>query len=280
MTIPTILIPAHDEAAVIERTLKLMVIGMLRREFNIVVIANACTDDTAAIVRQIAPDAMVIETPRVGKTHALNIGRMAAPPGAPLIFLDADLDVTAESLRSLVTPLLNGKALAACGRMEVLTEYSSSIVRAFYRGWRLNPYFRNGKFGGLFALSHEGAARVFPLPNVIADDEYVRRSFSQSETVFVPQCVFTARAPTRLSSPLSARKRSLRGARAIARLGRPTPERHSGRAMVRQVLRRPSEFYSFAVFVAITTWTRFLLAFEGKRASTRWERDISSRSEV
>ena len=279
MTAPTILIPAYDEASVIERTLNHMRIGMLPGEFRIVVIANACEDDTAAIARQAAPEAIVIETPRPGKTHALNIGRLAAPPGAPIVFLDADLDVTAESLRALVAPLLRGTALAACGRMDVLTEASSPIVRDFYRGWRLNPYFGHGKFGGLFALSHVAAARVFPLPNVIADDEFIRRSFSRAETAFVPECLFTARAPTRLSNLISVRQRTLRGARAIARMGRPSPEKGSALAMARQLLRRPSEAYPFAVFAAVTAWTRFLLALEAGRAPARWERDMTSRVE-
>ncbi len=279
MTTPTILVPAHDEASVIERTLKHMRIGMLPGEFRIVVIANACTDNTAAIARQVAPEAVVIETPRVGKTHALNIGRLAAPPEAPIIFLDADLDVTAEDLRALVAPLLRGEALAACGRMDVRTESSSPMVRAFYRGWRLNPYFGQGKFGGLFALSHVGAARVFPLPGVIADDEFIRRSFSRTETVFVRECVFTARAPSRLSNLISVRLRTLRGARAIARMGLPSPEKGSGLHMARQVLSRPAEVYPFAVFAAVTAWTRFRLALEAGRAPERWERDMTSRVE-
>jgi glycosyltransferase involved in cell wall biosynthesis len=278
MTTPTILIPAHDEAFVIERTLKQMRIGMLPGEFRIVVIANACEDDTAAIARRVAPEALVIETRRASKTHALNIGRLAAPPGAPIIFLDADLEVTAEALRALVAPLVRGAALATCGSMNVLTDASSPIVRDYYRGWRLNPYFGRGKFGGLFALSYKGSARVFPLPDVIADDEFIRRSFSQAETAFVPECVFTARAPTRLSNVISVRQRSLRGARAIAQMGYPSPEQGSVLAMARQVLQRPSEAYPFTVFAAVTAWTRLLLALEDGRAPVRWERDMTSRS--
>jgi glycosyltransferase involved in cell wall biosynthesis len=279
MTTPTILVPAHDEASVIERTLKHMRVGMLPGEFKIVVIANACKDDTAAIARQAAPDAIVIETPHAGKTHALNIGRLAAPPGAPIVFLDADLDVTSECLRALVGPVLRGTALAACGRMDMLTEVSAPIVRAFYRGWRMNPYFGRGKFGGLFALSPLGAARVFPLPDVIADDEFIRRSFSELETTFLPQCVFTARAPRRLSSLISVRKRSLRGARAITRMGRPSREKGSSLAMARRVLSRPVDVYPFAVFAVVTAWVRLLLALEGGRAPDGWERDMTSRDE-
>jgi hypothetical protein len=222
---------------------------------------------------------MVIETPRPGKAHALNLGRMAAPAGAILICLDADLEVTAEALRALVAPLRSGRALAACGRMDVLTDLSAPLVRAFYRGWRLNPYFGRGKFGGLFALAPDGAARVFPLPPVTADDEFVRRSFAAEETAFVPDCVFTARAPRTLGSLLRVRRRSLRGARAISRLGKPSPEGASALGMARRVAARPSELPAFAVFVSVMAAVRVALAVEGRRPGARWERDLTSRTQ-
>lgn len=276
---PTIVIPAHDEGAVIGRTLRHLRVGMGADEFRIVVVANGCSDDTAARAREAAPEAMVIETTRPGKAHALNLGRLAAPGGAILLCLDADLEVTAEALRALVAPLRRGEALASCGRMDVLTDLSTPAVRAFYRGWRLNPYFGRGKFGGLFALSPEGAARVLPLPQVTADDEYVRRSFTAAETAFVPECVFTARAPRTLGSLVRVRRRSLRGARQVSRLGMPSPERASATRMARRVLSQPSELPSFAVFALVTAAVRLGLALEGTGAAGRWERDMTSRVE-
>jgi glycosyltransferase involved in cell wall biosynthesis len=276
---PTILIPAHDEAQVIGRTLRHLQVGMHPGEFRIVVVANGCTDDTAARAREAAPGAKVIETPRPGKAHALNLGRMAAPARAILICLDADLEVTAEALRALIAPLQSGKALTACGRMDVLTDLSSALVRAFYRGWRLNPYFGRGKFGGLFALTPEAAARVFPLPPVTADDEFVRRSFAARETAFVPDCVFTARAPRTLASLLRVRQRSLRGARAISRMGKPSPERTSALGMARRAAARPADLPSFAVFAAVMAAVRVALALETRRPGARWERDLTSRTQ-
>jgi glycosyltransferase involved in cell wall biosynthesis len=276
---PTILIPAHDEAQVIGRTLRHLQVGMRPGEFRIVVVANGCTDETAARAREAAPGAMVIETPRPGKAHALNLGRMAAPAGAILICLDADLEVTAEALRALIAPLHSGKALAACGRMDVLTDLSAPLVRAFYRGWRLNPYFGRGKFGGLFALAPDGAARVFPIPPVTADDEFVRRSFARDEIAFVPDCVFTARAPRTLASLFRVRQRSLRGARRVSSLGKPSPEGASVLAMARRVAAQPAELPAFAVFAAIMAAVRVALAVEGRGAAPRWERDLTSRVE-
>jgi glycosyltransferase involved in cell wall biosynthesis len=275
---PTIVIPAHDEAQVIGRTLRHLQVGMRPGEFHIVVVANGCSDDTAARARAAAPAARVIETPRPGKAHALNLGRMAAPAGAILVCLDADLEVTSESLRALVAPLRRGEARATCGRMDVLTDRCSPAVRAFYRGWRLNPYFGRGKFGGLFALAPEGAARVFPLPPVTADDEFVRRSFARHEVAFVPDCVFAARAPRSLGSLLRVRRRSVRGARAISGMGLPSPEGGSARAMVRRVLARPAELPAFAVFAAVMAAVRVALAVEGRRPAARWERDLTSRT--
>jgi glycosyltransferase involved in cell wall biosynthesis len=276
---PTILIPAHDEAQVIGRTLRHLQVGMRPGEFRIVVVANGCTDGTAARAREAAPGAMVIETPRPGKAHALNLGRMAAPAGAIIICLDADLEVTAEALRALIAPLRRGEALAACGRMDVLTDLSAPLVRAFYRGWRLNPYFGRGKFGGLFALTSDGAARVFPLPPVTADDEFVRRSFTAAETAFVPGCVFTARAPRTLGSLLRVRRRSLRGARAISRMGKPSPEGASVFDMAARVAARPAELPSFTVFVSVMAAVRLALAVEGRGPDARWERDLTSRTQ-
>lgn len=274
---PTIIIPAHDEAQVIGRTLRHLQVGMQPGEFHIVVVANGCSDDTATRARAAAPGATVIETPRPGKAHALNIGRLAAPAGAILICLDADLEVTAEALRALVAPLRRGEALAACGRMDVLTDLSSPAVRAFYRGWRLNPYFDRGKFGGLFALAPEGASRVFPLPPVTADDEFVRRSFQRGETAFVPDCVFTARAPRTLGSLVRVRRRSLRGARAISQMGKPSPDGASALGMASRVASRPAELPAFAVFVSITMAVRLALAVEGRRLGASWERDLTTR---
>ena len=276
---PTIVIPAHDEAPVIARTLRHLQVGMRPGEFRIVVVANGCADETAARARDAAPDATVIETRRPGKTHALNLGRMAAPAGAIVICLDADLEVTAEALRALIAPLRRGEALAACGRMDVLTDLSPPLVRAFYRGWRLNPYFGRGKFGGLFALAPDGAGRVFPIPEVTADDEFVRRSFSATEIAFVPDCVFTARAPRTLGSLLRVRQRSLRGARAVSRMGKPSPEGASVIGMARRAAARPTDIPAFAVFAAVMATVRVSLALEGRRSGIRWERDLTSRVE-
>lgn len=278
MTLATILIPAHNEAAVIGRTLWYLSRGLPLAHLKVIVIANACSDATAARARAAWPQAKVIETDRAGKCHALNLGYQIASRDAPIICLDADLDVTAEALGALLTPLLDHQALAACGRMEVDTTGVSPAVRAFYQGWRTNPYFAKGKFGGVFALSPEGAARVFPLPEIIADDEFIRRSFAAQDVMFVSGCQFVARAPKTLASLVRVRRRSRRGAREIMRMGMVSPECGSVGRMLRRALVSPTDAFPITVFLLVTLWVRLSLLLERDATVHTWERDLTTRT--
>jgi glycosyltransferase involved in cell wall biosynthesis len=273
MTAATVLIPAWNEAAVIGRTLAGLTAAGDR--LRIVVIANACTDGTALVARQAAPGALVLETPVPGKCTALNLGLSHAAPGLPVVVLDADLQVTAEAVLALVGPLAGGQALAACGAMAVSTDGASRPVRAWARAWALNPYFARGKFGGLFALSPQGVGRVFPLPAITADDEFIRRSFAPAEIAFVPACRFVAEAPRTLGALVRVRKRVMRGTRALA-VGRPPGE--GSRAMLRAALLHPARWPDLAVFAAVALWVRLSLAREGRAPGPRWVRDETTRA--
>lgn len=266
----TILIPAWNEGAVIARTLA----PLADPRLHLVVIANACTDDTAQVARAAAPQAVVLDTPVPGKTRALNLGLAHALPGLPVVCLDADLATTPDRILALVGAL--GQAKAACGRMDIDASRSSAPVRAYMRAWALNPYFRRGKFGGLFALSPAGVARVFPLPDMTADDEWIRRSFHASETAYAPDCTFVARAPRDLATLIRVRRRSLRGARAVQAAGLRAPGGTA--AMLRKALGRPALWADMAVFVAVMALVRVQLALEPRAARTAWERDTTNRA--
>jgi cellulose synthase/poly-beta-1,6-N-acetylglucosamine synthase-like glycosyltransferase len=103
-----VVIPAHNEAAVIAQTL-----GKLRESISdgmqMLVVADNCSDDTASIAR--SAGAEVIErtdAERRGKGFALAFARdhlQANPPQAVIVF-DADCSASAKSLRNLVNSCL------------------------------------------------------------------------------------------------------------------------------------------------------------------------------
>lgn len=275
----TILIPAYNEEAVIARGLKRILEGANPGEFEIIVVCNACHDRTAAVAAATAPCARIIETDQPGKTNAVNLADAAA--SAPVrIYLDADLEVDADALRALIRPLEAGEALASCGRMRLDLSGCNLAVRAFYRVWILNPYLACGKFGGLFALSPEGRQRIHPLPNITADDEFVRRSFAVGERAIVEECEFTIRAPRTVHDLLKIRRRSLRGARDLDDRGIAATEStgvRSGASILGRLSRRPDLWAQAVIYYAISIWVRLTLAIENPANTPRWERDESSR---
>jgi cellulose synthase/poly-beta-1,6-N-acetylglucosamine synthase-like glycosyltransferase len=98
-----VLVPAHDEAAGIARTLE-AVLPQLHSSDRILVVADNCSDDTAAIARQAGAHVVerFHETER-GKGFALAFGvdaLRADPPGL-VVILDADCDLAPGALDAL-----------------------------------------------------------------------------------------------------------------------------------------------------------------------------------
>lgn len=273
-----VLIPAWIEGNVIRGLLTRLAQATTEGHLRVIVIANACTDDTAETARKANPAALVLETPESGKANAMNLGYKSAVPGIPIVCVDADLIVTADDILGLITPLTNGSAHASCGQMVPDVGGSSWAVRAFYDAWALNPYFAKGKFGGMFALSAQGAGRVFPLPRVTADDEWVRRAFAPAERAYVASSRFFARAPKDLGTLIRLRRRSLRGARAVRAVVGQTAAENSVAIMLSQALRRPSLWPGMILYILVMGIVRWHLKRESPAAQTAWERDTGNRT--
>lgn len=275
----SVIIPAYNEGPIIARTLERLLREARAGEFDIVVVCNGCMDDTADQARSAAPSASVIVSEVASKTHALNLGDAVAR-SFPRIYLDADLEVGAADLRALIQPLEQGAALASAGRMTVDLSASDRWVRAFYRVWRLNPYFDRGKFGGLFALSQEGHDRLGRFPQVTADDEYIRRLFGGEERAEVSRCRFLARAPRGLGDLLKIRQRSRRGTRDLERSGQRAEGPigiASAAVILSRVAARPRLWADLPVYLLLSVWIRAKVRLAAPGGTPRWERDESSR---
>ena len=68
---PTVVIPAYNEAQGIERTLR-AVLAQEIANLTVIVVPNACVDDTAARARTVEPRVIVVETATPGKPEAMN----------------------------------------------------------------------------------------------------------------------------------------------------------------------------------------------------------------
>lgn len=202
--IASVVIPAHNEERGIARCL-----ALLGPEFDVVVVANACTDGTAEVAR--AAGVKVVETPVAGKVHALALGDEVCAT-FPRVYLDADVDLSAESLRAMVSVLTAEGILACAPAPELDLGGCSRIAAGFHRTIARLLAGRRGLSGtGAYMVSRAGHDRIFPMPPVINDDGYVQRSFSPREK----RIVSSARALVRPARTVPALVRR----RARVRLG-------------------------------------------------------------
>jgi cellulose synthase/poly-beta-1,6-N-acetylglucosamine synthase-like glycosyltransferase len=116
-----IVVPAHDEAAVIERTVaSLLAIEWPRDAFRVLVVADNCTDATAPLAR--AAGAEVIERSnlaRRGKGYALEYGFEASDRRGwadAVVVVDADTVVSANLLEAFAAHI-------ECGAQAVQAHY-------------------------------------------------------------------------------------------------------------------------------------------------------------
>ncbi len=139
-----VLIPAHNEAAGIERTLR-NVRSQVTACDRIVVVADNCSDDTADIARR--NGAQVVErwheTQR-GKGYALDFGvrHLAADPPSLVIVVDADCQLDPGALESLAsTCLRSGRPVQALYEMDA-PEGAGLRARVSAFAWRVRNRLR------------------------------------------------------------------------------------------------------------------------------------------
>ncbi|KIC14090.1 glycosyltransferase family 2 protein [Leisingera sp. ANG-Vp] len=188
----SVLVPAHNEAALIRKCLAAVFAsdplpaGMTA---EVLVLANGCTDSTAALARAVEAPAgwtlEVLELPDGGKLGALNAGDAAAC-GDILIYLDADVAVSPALIPQLAAALADGAPRYAGGRPAVAPA-RSAVTRAYARLWVRLPFFNCVAPGfGVFAMTRAGRARWGNWPDIISDDTFARLSFAPEERTQVP----------------------------------------------------------------------------------------------
>jgi hypothetical protein len=111
-------------------------------------------------------------------------------------------------------------------------------------------------------LTEAGHARVFPLPDVLADDGWVHRSFTAQERLIVPTARVSVRLPRTVAAVIRRRARVRLGNRQLDQLGRPATEPAlRPKALIGLVRQRKVATTDAACFVGI------LLA---ERVTARW----------
>ncbi len=113
-----VVVPAYNEGVGIERAVRSLAASDYP-EFEVVVVDDGSTDDTAAIVERLELERVrLVRKPNGGKPSALNAG-IAASSAPVIVMVDGDTVFEPEALRRLVQPLVDPTVGAVSGNTKV-----------------------------------------------------------------------------------------------------------------------------------------------------------------
>jgi glycosyltransferase involved in cell wall biosynthesis len=276
-----VVIPAHDEAKVIGRLLDALLTGASAGEFEIVVVANGCSDDTEQIASGFGDAVRVVSTPVPSKYRALRLGDLHATT-FPRLYVDADVTLRAQDVRAIAASLSSPGIFAAAPRRTLATVGSSWLVRWYYDVWERLPNVRRDLYGrGVIGVSQAGHERLIAVPDVMGDDLAAAVAYSAEERRIVDEANVVVHIPRTTEDLLRRRVRSLT---ATAQLAGRSPEAvgqaRTTRSDVLGLARsNPALAPKVVAFLALTIMARLRARKPiRERDFTTWLRDESSRA--
>jgi glycosyltransferase involved in cell wall biosynthesis len=276
--IGSVVIPAHNEAAVIQRCLDALLSGLTPGELDVVVVCNGCSDNTGDIVRSSWPSVRVIEVPQASKPAALRAADEVLSI-FPRIYLDADVILPAVSARLMIESLRCGSAIAVRPRFSYDTSRSRPLVRSYYRARERVQSAKKSIWGGVYALSQAGRQRFAMYPDLVADDVFANQWFDPSEIEIVDSAPAIVTVPRRFRDLIRVARRRYKGNADIRSL--PEGPRSTTASTIYSLLRTATrglcEAADTLVFMAFATIVRISIAVS---PPVGWSRDESSRTEI
>jgi glycosyltransferase involved in cell wall biosynthesis len=275
----SVVIPAHNEAAVISRCLDALLSGFLPGELDVVVACNGCTDDTADIVRSSRHSVRVLEVEAASKPNALRAAEEMTT-AFPRLYLDADVVLPTVSARRVLECLATSPALAARPPIKYDAQHSTLLVRSYYRARAKVPAVMNSLWGaGVYGLSEAGRARFKKYPDIVADDLFVDQHFHRSEIEIVNAPPVVVIAPRQTADLLRILRRTNQGKSENQSLQNPPAMQSATTSstvhdLARLAFAGPFNAIDAVTYASFAVLARLTLAVA---APTQWERDNSSR---
>ncbi|WP_166805639.1 WecB/TagA/CpsF family glycosyltransferase [Cryobacterium ruanii] len=268
-----IIIPAHNEAGVIERTLGSLAGLAAEGQVEVIVVCNGCTDSTAALSRRFA-GVVVLEIDDASKPGAMNVGDDAAHSW-PRLYLDADIEITPGAVLDVFEAVRSPSILAARPAFSYDTTGASLPVRCYYRARVRIPDTSAVLWGaGGYALSAAGHDRFGRFPELTADDAFVDSVFTESEKRTLSSVPTVVRTPRHAAGLLAVLTRQRRGVVELDTAGS-TQERVLA---ILASVRGPAEAVDACWYGALTLAARLNHTWTARTSLPLWERDDSSRS--
>ena len=276
--IGSVVIPAHNEAAVIQRCLDALLTGTAPGELDVVVSCNGCSDDTAHIAKSSWPSVRVIEAAQASKPAALRAADELLSV-FPRIYLDADVILSAASARLVIETLRSGSTPAARPHIIYDTSRSAAVVRSHYRALARVRSGTKSLWGGVYGLSQAGRSRFGAYPDLVADDLFADQWFKPSDIEIVAAAPAMVTAPSRVRNLIHVARRRRKGNVDLRTLpdGPPSTVTSTLHSLFSTAMSGPDAVMDTLVFLGIGAIVRISVAISPPAG---WSRDESSRTEM
>jgi len=280
MTLASIVIPACNESRVIGRLLSQLVPSTSEDEFEIIVVANGCTDGTEEVAQSFEPHVRVLSLDAASKREALAAGDRAATV-FPRVYVDADVEIGARDIRALARALGRAGILAVAPQLELAMEGTPWPVRWYWDVWTRLPEVRQGLFGrGVVAVSEAGYRRIAQLPPVFADDLATSLAFSPAERAVVDDARVGVHPPRTFGDLLRIRIRAAMGVAQVEQTegAPPSTARTRPSDLLAIAANEPSMVARVILYVLVAGLARWRASrADGAGDGGTWLRDESSR---
>lgn len=276
----TVIVPAHNEAGVIENCLN----SIINQDGvdDIIVACNGCTDNTADIVRNKFPNAICLDIQKPSKVNALNEAETKAKELGvkyPIFYIDADTQLSENAISTIISKLENSDTLLAAPTPLINTDHSSWLVKKYYQIWVNLPYIKEGVIATCsYIITEEGRKRFDKFPEIINDDGYVRCHFKNSEISNIPDTQIFIKAPKDIYSLIKIKTRARLGNMELMRTKQcPVKEaKHYGNVMSSRLFSKDVIPASIYIMIALIIRIRSKLQLK-QLNNYKWEKDLSSR---
>ncbi|WP_290703269.1 glycosyltransferase family 2 protein [Amphritea sp.] len=275
----SIIIPAHNEASVIARCLSNLYEGIAAQSVQVIVACNGCSDNTASIARSVA-GVEVLEISKPSKVNALNEADRHASY-FPRVYLDADLMVSGADIIKLASSFQSDDSLMVVSpSMSLNDSCSGYLVRSFNKVWTSMPHY-DRRVGGLFVLSEKARNSFIEFPDVIADDAFVKHTFSEQDILHRKDVSFECISPVGIWDLIKIKSRSRYGNKQLLRkFPMLRKVSNNGISDLFDFLKKnPFDLISIIIYVSVQCFTILRARYYySESKNTIWERDESSRT--
>jgi glycosyltransferase involved in cell wall biosynthesis len=281
----SVIVPAHNEEAVLAQCLESLADQDVRTPVQIVVVGNGCSDRTLAVARasssafeQRGFRYEVIDLAKASKAAALNAGDRVAEFGHRA-YLDADVTLSRNALSSVLDAFRSDPGLMFCSpRLRAIA--TTYAARVYARVWAELPYVKGDVIGaGCYVVRDGGRGRWTTFPDIVADDKFARLHFRRTERGVIEESQFCVHLPVGVAELVRVRSRWIRANREL-RIGFPELARNDKRRFggsPRFILQHAGLWIDLVPFTAIYLAAEIRAVLSRGHGPSTWERAVRAR---